>query len=281
MCADNNSRTKNASAPFLMLPQEIKNEIYKLVLGGHLIHIQQKRCGDRIKMDHRICYANVSEDQVLQKFTEAQADKWVYWNSHTFEDTNSRHEKCGGEEHGWPHRINVGLLLASSHLYHETRFIPLYYNTFSFSGGRVLRKFLHTVRNSAKSRNAIRSLHLNISYHDNKVRGLRNMIEILISRLQSIERLHLNINQPTLWSHTADNGQKVAAMKPMYEALKLLGGLPLKKIGIIVTDPALEEKVTGITRGAITRHVPPKLSHRWTVGERRAWAEKLTQEILK
>ena len=33
------SAEHNASSPFLMLPQEIKNRIYYFVCGGHMVHI--------------------------------------------------------------------------------------------------------------------------------------------------------------------------------------------------------------------------------------------------
>ena len=34
------SAEHNASSPFLMLPQEIKNRIYDFVCGGHMVHIK-------------------------------------------------------------------------------------------------------------------------------------------------------------------------------------------------------------------------------------------------
>ena len=39
--SDLSSAEHNASSPFLMLPQEVKNRIYHSVCGGRMVHILQ------------------------------------------------------------------------------------------------------------------------------------------------------------------------------------------------------------------------------------------------
>ena len=84
--------------PLLRLPQEIKNRIYELVLGGKLLHID--RDAIKLKSDdfhpikghvkkprftNQVCCSRISDEEAQNRFDTGDGDT-IY-----FEDVKQRH----------------------------------------------------------------------------------------------------------------------------------------------------------------------------------------------
>ena len=124
------SYDKNASeSPLLSLPPELRNRVYRLVLGGRAIHLEMKKG----RICHAICQCSVTEEELTKSDRSAPQPAFgaLY---------DSRHEQCGfsfSNEllNAVRHHLSLTLLLTCRQIHEEAALIPFANNTFELPYG--------------------------------------------------------------------------------------------------------------------------------------------------
>lgn len=269
--ADGHSNANNEATPFICLPQEIKNDIYELVLGGHFVHIWTQSVKTRSMLYHQVCRAGLSEEEAQEACQKADPDSWYV------EGVTDRHRDCYEGDDELPSNVNISLLHVCRRIYHEARFIAFSSNIFSFPDASVMREFIHQINQSTDFNLAIRSIHLNMDYFGNRITGLDKAIGILVNRMKHLEHISISLNQPMNWSTTNEKEKKVAAMQPMFDCLMRLRKLPLKTMTVVVSDKTLENYFR-LPPTAFAWFHPERY---WRVGESREWVHMLKKAFFE
>lgn len=145
-----------SSNPILRLPQEIKDKIYGLAVGGQVICVTQSLPGcDQCLSSFNIICQFCRSFEVVQTTTGTEA-------RHPWKEpiTGQLRTMCrpGNEA------LSLGLLRTCHQIYQETRYLPYSSNTFAFHRPEVLKDFVnHLVSTGRHNELAIRSLHLNVT----------------------------------------------------------------------------------------------------------------------
>ncbi|KAF6221860.1 hypothetical protein HO133_001828 [Letharia lupina] len=277
----------NLETTAAMLPQEMKNRIYGLVLGGNLLHI--KRDLIKFKRDvvhstkgdikerrftHQICCSQTSEEDAQHRF-DAEDGSSLY-----VKGIELRHSGCGPSKRKGsaytPLRMDVNLLHACRQIYNEARFMPYSTNTFSFHTPRNLRTFIHLlVQCGVNVNTAFRSLHVDIAHINHDLHGWGQAFNAVTQHMTLLEKVYINVDQRPNWSICADAEQKEAAMRPVLDCLAILGKTPAKSTMIVVSDRHLSRMSDANLAGASTAWI----SCRWTVEEKKMWVEEVKLAI--
>ncbi|KAM0799970.1 hypothetical protein BDR22DRAFT_973360 [Usnea florida] len=149
---------KNAQAPLLRIPQEIKDHIYVLVCGGNLLHIRIASGNNPdIKFGHSKCLSTKTEEEAQKSF-DASTSPW-------FDEVSvNRHDQCApgflgivsGPISQSP-AMDLRFLRTCRQIYDEAKSFCYTANTFSFDSWVVFGHFVNMV-NWASNLRSIRLL---------------------------------------------------------------------------------------------------------------------------
>lgn len=269
----------SARSPLLRLPQEIKDRIYQLVLGGNLLHIwRQQIKSERSNIrstkgaireqcfNHQICSSKVSEDEAYHYFEIEDS------NNFYVKYTELRHLHCCPYMSWRPDivRMDVSLLHVCRQIYNEARYILYSNNTFSFNTPRNLRAFIHfLVQRGSDINEAVRSLHLDLVHPYNDTNGWTQAFNAVTQHMTRLKTLYINVDQRPFWSTSSDAIEKERSMRPVMNNLAILGKAPAKSTMIILSDRFL------------ARHPQTSISSTqgWTMDEKRLWVQEVKLAI--
>ena len=221
----------NAGTAFLLCPQEIKNQIYDLVLGDQLFHIWRENPNS--KLEHTVLSAEYeNNDPGSFKLTSAGRS---YRSDH---DTKTR--------------LSLALLRVCSQIFSESRYVPWSSNTFVFSisssNGLVLRRSMRDI-----NLQAVRKLDLEMLYvgHYSSGNKLRDTMDMVVCNMRNLERIRLAIPGPWVGYPVKEKkrpwvGYRVEEKKRLVRVavdnLKPLVKLPLlKSLMMVMHDKILED----------------------------------------
>lgn len=207
------NRYHNSRTTFLSLPQEIKSKIYKLVLGGHLIHMK----GSHSDFDHSI---------LSRKYECSPPGSFKYPDDRlppfrSYHDTGTR--------------INIALFFVCTRTYHDVYSIFWSRNTFVFNifgSGHHIRNFIQS-----NKLEALRMLDLELLFHESKdtERDLKNTIKLIVGRMKSQEKVRIAICEP-------DWGRSIGTILPsVIDSLEPLAKISLKELMVVMRDKAFEK----------------------------------------
>jgi hypothetical protein len=268
------SSQKNASSPLLRLPQEIKNQIYCLVLGGNFLHISLDR---RSKACSQICKAAISEEEAETYFQNG-LPIYSVWN---IDYGVNRHDTCY-EQPGF--KINLLLICHQVHI--EARYIVYSANTFSFERPHLLRIFLRLLQNANPEHLlAIRSLHIRVSWQQASDEFDWLLAISPISRqLKLLRNINIDIDQGRELTPTFLQRSRTLMIEDNRRwdlLLAELGGLrvlPLKTATCVISDYGIEERWRSQPWTAGNR--APEQKYRWALKEKQARAKLLMEAFL-
>lgn len=278
---DENSATANSLTPLLRLPQEIKNHIYELVLGGNLLHIKwgktaverdvihsTKEGVEDQRFTNEICCAETSEEDTQYYFNVEDGSTILV------QDTELRHWNCNHSDHRdssfAPHKMNINLLHTCRQIYNEARLIPYSTNTFSFDAPRNLRAFIHLLNQRKVNVNqVIRSLRIDLAYMDHDLHGWTQAFKAITRHMTLLERVFVSVDQRSDCPTSASTRQKKRAMWPVRKCLAALGKTPAQSIVIVLSD----EYLSILSELCINPRPGESIRHRWTMEQKRLSGE--------
>ncbi len=280
------SMARNAGSPFLRLPREIKNEIYKLVLGGQLIHTY--RDPHKNETTHYLCQANVSESDAHKVFVASKGpwfsadltDRHSYCNDgRTFQSRCLRFPDQFVESKSYA-RLNLALLSCCRQIYLEAHLIAVSANTWSFTKPWDFRIFylesLIFPLIPLKT-DLIRCLHLNITISTESDEFCWNeTFKLIARRLKSLQHLYLDIDQrpdpgPLLKKWHFEK----PAESSFLEGLRRLKKLSLRTVTVTVSDSQILVWWPSSWEGEGIR------LFRWTMVQKQEWAGYITRVLLR
>ena len=164
------STASNANSRLLRLPQELKNWIYELVLGGQLIHVD---FDSEKGLSHRLCQAKISEMEAQDIFAKSKEP----WSA---VELMNRHEHCYDVKTTWRHCS--GCASQSNHLYEPHCVLDLTLSTCC----RQIYHNAHSLIFSANTFSFTLPLHKGLSVSD---------LNFTLTRMKHffLHRLHLDI----------------------------------------------------------------------------------------
>ena len=117
----------NASQPLLRLPDETKAQIWKLVCGEHLLHMEQDESDDDTidqarkwpKLVSKRCYAKATEEEIEKEFL-ADSDDGLAISQYV-----TIHENCSYDQNVWPASIDLRWMRTCRQIYNESIQLPL------------------------------------------------------------------------------------------------------------------------------------------------------------
>ncbi|KAL8650956.1 MAG: hypothetical protein Q9210_003519 [Variospora velana] len=262
---------RNASeSPLLRLPFEIRNRIWKEVLGNNLVHIQysyddqsvgyetneemhryENSCWTWISKKtygsawrHLICADDGPEDRPDKKkvgyrcFDASQkVTSWVrpHENCHSFYRLNGPSRPL---DSGWEHAtMRLTVLRASRKLYVEANQIVWTTNTFSFTDSITLKRFMMT--RNIHQRRLIRSLRLEMEWDCDEVDSAWNgaLSKDLIKSLSGLRSLRLQVETDLDRENYRLVRKYFLQTTRHCEGLRRLSTLPLDKVEVVVKLP--------------------------------------------
>ena len=199
---------RNAScSPLLRLPLEIRMQIYKLLLGDRILHMENNHWRHAAIQQDRSTCNRLSEwcdrCHLLCVPCFQDADQNSQGSDMTY---HSRHYNCttihqyGGARN--TDRPDLSILLCCRQLYNESNLTLWTSNTFAFDNPKVFLRFVQAV--GAPRRNLIRNLQLYMNYHywhrPNQLifsmRGLRSL-DLIIASCFTHSNARMIINDPS------------------------------------------------------------------------------------
>lgn len=275
----------SSQTSFLKLPQEIKNCIYELVLGGNLLHITRDLIKFGRKVVHStkgdikeqrfinlICRSHISEADAHRCFAEEDGSSFCvmgielrHWSCDP--DHPSKYQSSAVSP---PSKMDINLLHACRQIYHEARFIPYSTNTFSFDKSRNLRAFIHLlIQRGVDVNRAVRSLHVDLAHISHDLHGWKQAFNAVAQHMTLLDTVYINVDQRPNWSVNSYARQKELAMLPVLDCLAVLGKIhPAKSMVIVVGDQDLASNLHS------TLWIPADwTTRRWTLMEKREWVE--------
>ena len=216
----------NCSSMLLKLPQEIKNEIYEMICGGALIHIEV----NNRKIGHTVCTAKISETQAQENFDKEVPSSWYA------EKNVDRHAACCPN----PIKNSLNVLRVCRQIYHEAKYLPYLTNTFSFQHYSVLRRFFKILVHSHLKLNlAIRSVHVRVQipHMPHNERQWNDALRFMGNVLPRLRCLYIDIEMPTCVCSIELIAKLKRQDKPAFmPALYMLPKLPLKAVVLLISD---------------------------------------------
>lgn len=277
------SKSDDHVSPFMSLPSEIRNMIYKFVLGGNFVHLSRRKHETSVRtrnhetsLNHRVCLASLSEEEAQRLCQTADPSSW------SVEGVASRRKVCYSKNKYKSIGLNISLLYVCRRIYTEARFMAYSSNTFSFAEPATVRAFIakNMVYSSRYTQPtnfnlALRNIHLDLGCCRSSLPGLKKVLDIVISDMTKLERVSINIKQPGCWGGM-NNQVQIDAMQFIFDSFAKLKELHLKSATVVVGDTMAESLCKQIS----DPHTNTALQKHWTAGERRDWAETLEQAIL-
>ncbi|KAM0799971.1 hypothetical protein BDR22DRAFT_272788 [Usnea florida] len=282
----------SARSPLLKLPQEIKDRIYQLVLGGNLLHIWRDSERDVIRstkgttkeqrFNHQICCSEISEDDAHHHFEEEDGNNFYVKN------VELRHLGCRVSTNTYlnlPHsghrsstnwtvaatvKMDLSLLHACRQIYNEARYILYSTNTFSFNTARNLRAFINfLVQRHVDVNEAVRSLRADLTYPKTDTNGWTQAFSAVTQHMTRLKTLYINVDQLPSWSTSSDAREKEKSMRPVFNNLAILGKAAAESTIITLSDRYLAQYP----------HHTIWSTPRWTMDEKRLWVQEVRLAI--
>ena len=262
----------NATSLLLKMPQEIKNHIFFLVCGGHVLHIHDMHTypasWTNKDTSNTICGQDMSDDDAQAIFDTAPDSRSSY------RESSCRHNECRSRSNAEP--LKLSWLRTCCQLYDAGKCIPYEANAFAFSDAEVFTRFM---RLSRLLLSHIRTLKLYMATHQKKdlQAWADNIWEIPQScpNLQSINLDHFQdywYNVKTAAFKTPDQLEEARASRrrntshdDFYLAIMDLRVLPLKKVTSIIMDHSGDWV----------------WKYTWSDDERKFWSRHIRETLLE
>lgn len=300
--ADLSSINRNAStSPLLKLPGELRDKIFRLVVGDKFIHVKWTRrrgCDDKIGRDigvrYTTCVATVSENEAYKEFSSGYnnipaKDSPDYYTS-TCEE---RHEKCipwdkyGNismiDEKRKQKALDLSILGASRQTYEEANLLLWSTNTFSFEDPMSFDEFTRKLTFLQKKK--LTKIHLRIDWISYLYEDWECALNIrLVEKLKGLKTVHLCFDQdlvrlaswpylPMLQEKDTSSAGLLSSRHeilfldyPQLEPFASLQMLHLQHTTVVIADRIEDAE---------------HLMNRWSIQKKREVAEKVRSKLLE
>ena len=287
------SNQYDASPGLLQLPIEIRDMIYRRVLGGMLLHSRRGRFSTGASRSKWvICRATISEKNAQRHFDQAKAPAWYV------QDDTNRHAEC--YKTASLQRLDLNLLLVCRQVHREAKHILFSTNTFSFRRSSLLGTFLGldnptNPKQRLRSRShhlAVCSIHLDISVRCMEEAWYWKMIMPQIPEvLPNLSNINISFTQGTPLfyyeqediSKTARDG--AAQWQKLMESLLDLEDLPLRSATFDINDRNITHRwsvaETMLIPEVFQEYLMAEKSYRWTIEEKQSRAKAVKDAILR
>lgn len=196
---------RNDKLPLFRLPLELRIWIYKLVCGGHTIHLDL----GRKHISHHLCCAVLSEGEAQERFDTSKAVWYAPETAHRHQNCNS-HTRCSPNcveclaysksGNCQTKKLETNILYCCRQMYLESEFVPYYANTFSFGLISSLDRFLGKI--PERYRTVIRSIHVDFMiFPGNQCSrwDWEHSLETVALFLKTLQRLYITIELRPAW----------------------------------------------------------------------------------
>ena len=278
------STARNTESILLRLPQELKNQIYELVLGGQLIHLH--RDNQKKNFAHHSCQASASEKEAYELFATSEGP----WSS---AEVMNRHHSCHGGRKVFRHcnrcynpdypvngprsRLNLALTSCCRQIHQETCPLILSTNTWSFTDTPTLWFFCLYPGLMFKKTFWIRRLHLHIeiSHEFGELPWNRAFDDIALT-LKSLQYLYIHINLQPYEKCALEKWRfKEPPQATLLNRLLRLRNLRLRVATVIVSDDHFGHVGINELTAEEERH------YRWTITQKHEWAAYVMRVLLR
>lgn len=113
---------------FLHLPEELRQSIYEMALGGHIVHFGHRAWGRRAAPTIRVCGADVDEWDILNSLDAPSASQPSYRSYHRRHGYDETARCCKGASVA--ETVCLDLLLSCKQVHAEARMVPFTHNAF-------------------------------------------------------------------------------------------------------------------------------------------------------
>ena len=264
------------------MPLEIKNRIYELAFGGHVIHITDEEDDDDdvVPLSNTICRALISEEEAQENFENETVHPW-------YAPTNVRRHECcrtrkittPDEGEDQPKALSLGALRSCRQIYNEAHHIPYSANTLSFNNPRVLQSFVLSIASGNSGNHlAVRSLSIEVCpwffFEDPR---WTSAVITCAKQLKALQKLNIEIHfdtwkswpeSPAQWDEPRNH------RKDIFSSLAALRRLPLRIVTIIISDDHCEPSLDPLSFTDLSR------MDRWTLNKKKVWAHYIRGILL-
>ena len=254
-----------AQSPLLRLPGEIRDRIFRLVLGEKTVHIYQifdgvfkvRRWSSNGRIYHRVCVASQSEDELYENFSKCKSEKSTVDCAATRTSPfQQRHDNC----YSVALQLDLNLLSSCRQIYEEANFLLWTTNTFAFARPWALRSFVD--RLNFAQRKKLCSIHIDKSWASAEMDPWSPIVTTtFMKKLGNLQKVQL-----TYWTRRRTppypNSVNIEG-KHAKDTMCSLKALPLKEVTVIISetrDDTYEE--------------------RWSLTERQEKAEDIRRQLL-
>ena len=167
----------------LGLPQEIKDHIFRYVLGGRLIHVFVKSAQE---LDHTICCSHTRGADASQRVSSTTSEDKI-----SFTPEKRPHLACTTYMARYLPRDDIRVLRTCRQIYIEACNILYVTNTFSFRDLTMIRRFMnHSRALAANTPLPIRKLDLHLSYGQ-RMELMELLVQDLGRKLSYVKQIHI------------------------------------------------------------------------------------------
>ena len=280
------STASNANSRLLRLPQELKDQIYELVLGEQLIHVHFDLSEER--HSYRLCQANNSEREAQNIFAKSEG----IWSAVELMD---RHELCYDvksiyqdcecfarqNDHVYePHLgLDVALPTCCRQIYQDVHSLIYSASTWSFR----LPPAYHALRvnKDSVSRRAqfffVHRLHLDILV-DDRIDEIKwnSSFGHIAAAFKSLRYFYADIESRSMEIHTLKKWHfQNPADCTFLQDLSALRVLKLRAVAITVADDHILHCITSKSYKNKVRQ------YRWSMAQKQAWAAYIMRVLLR
>ena len=267
------------SSPLLRMPSEIRNKIWRILLGDRLIHLEYlgqipasavRRTETEI-FRHIVCENDRPEDEMVEESIRdsVTGDKEVIWRQPHFDcDHELAYDRYGNPSR-WTHKsVFLKPLRVCRQIYDEASYVLWTTNTFSFNDAAMT--FYHFMSERATyQKELLKSLRLQMDWvwEEDKSWNIALDMELLqsLTGLRSL-RLQINHSVPTGYHQLAKawGNQLNPFERGHLELVHRMAIWPLLNVEVFVGD----------------RSEPRDLDAIWMVEDKKAYAEDIRKILL-
>ena len=272
------STASNSHSFLLRLPQEIQDQIYKLVCGGNLLHFEFTPSVDEDphKLCHSKCLSDITEDDAQARFF-ASTSPW-------FDEVCAhRHLECGPSKVSRNQfacmqrkfTLDLRFLRTCRQIYHTAKIVCYGTNIFSFDSLEVFMKFGMTKSWTSH----IRSLRLRIrSGNSSSGPAFPDLFEQVLGKLTGLRSIHIDLEQTFFDGlRTYDKGAEEDSL--LTQQLLGFGGRALKAATVVISDARFfDSRFVEMWQVAWDRR--SQRHRRWTLTKKQEYAHFLRNALL-